>query len=50
MSSYLFDIGHFFEMDRCVSMAFFLSKLVSLVQLSSQNTQALVEEKVFAKF
>ena len=50
MSSYLFDIGHFFKMDRCASTAFFLLKLVNLVQLSSQNTQALAKEKVFAKF
>ena len=50
MSSCLFDIGHFFEMDRCVSMAFFLWLLVYLVQLNSQSTQALAEEKAFAKF
>ena len=49
MSSYLFDIGHFFKMDRCASTAFFLLKLVNLVQLSSQNTQALAEEKGFAR-
>ena len=50
MSNYLFDIGHSFERDRCVSMAFFLWLLEYLKQLSSQSTQALAEEKVFAKF
>ena len=50
MWSCLFDIGHSFEMDHYISMAFFLWLLENFVQLSSQSTQALAEEKEFVKF